>query len=172
MYGPLWGMIDPHHSWSGLSLASHRGGPGSRPGLASWICGGESGVGAGFLRVLRFPLPKPFILRTSPSSQSPGAVSRGLVMSWSPAQGIQPTVLDLVAEMKCFMDAAKAQKLGCSATGKKYGERYHVRLIIVLFDHDNIPKGARGSEVGWGTLLQTEFIRFDSRWDHWIFQLT
>jgi hypothetical protein len=37
---------------------------------------------AGFLRVLRFPLPKPFIPPTSPlSSQSPGAVSRGLVTS-------------------------------------------------------------------------------------------
>jgi hypothetical protein len=35
----------------------------------SAICGGQSGVGAGFLRVLRFPLPKPFIPPTSPSSQ-------------------------------------------------------------------------------------------------------
>jgi hypothetical protein len=24
---------------------------------SSWICGGQSGTGAGFLRVLRFPLP-------------------------------------------------------------------------------------------------------------------
>jgi hypothetical protein len=36
----------------------------------SGICGGQSGVGAGFLRVLRFPLP--FIQPNSPSSQSPG----------------------------------------------------------------------------------------------------
>jgi hypothetical protein len=45
-----------------------RGNPGSQPGLASGICGGQSGVGAGFLRVLRFPLPKPYIPPTSPSS--------------------------------------------------------------------------------------------------------
>jgi hypothetical protein len=43
---------------------------------------GQSGVGAGFLEVLRFHLPKPSIPPTSPSSsQSPGAVSRVLVMS-------------------------------------------------------------------------------------------
>jgi hypothetical protein len=43
---------------------------GSRPGLASGISGGQSDVGASFLRVLRFPLPKPFIPPTSPSSSS------------------------------------------------------------------------------------------------------
>jgi hypothetical protein len=44
-----------------------------RPDLAIGICGGQSGVGAGFLRVLGFKLPKPVIPPTSPSSQSPGA---------------------------------------------------------------------------------------------------
>jgi hypothetical protein len=39
------------------------------------ICGGHSGAGAGFLRVLQFPLPI-FITRNSPSSQSPGAGTR------------------------------------------------------------------------------------------------
>jgi hypothetical protein len=39
------------------------------------ICGGQSGVGAVFLRVLRFPLP--FIPPNSPSSQSPGAGTIG-----------------------------------------------------------------------------------------------
>jgi hypothetical protein len=63
------------------SLASHCGGPGSRPGLASGICDGQSCVGAGFLRILRFPLPKPFILPTSSSLQSPVAVSRDLAKS-------------------------------------------------------------------------------------------
>jgi hypothetical protein len=38
---------------------------------SSGICGRQSDVGAGFLRVLRFPLP--FIPPNSPSSQSPGA---------------------------------------------------------------------------------------------------
>jgi hypothetical protein len=40
-------------------------------GLASGICGGQSGAGAGFLRVLQFPLPI-FIPPNAPSSQSPG----------------------------------------------------------------------------------------------------
>jgi hypothetical protein len=38
---------------------------------SSGICGGQSGVGAGFLRVLRFPLPI-FIPPNSPSSKSSG----------------------------------------------------------------------------------------------------
>jgi hypothetical protein len=38
----------------------------------SGICGGKSGAGAGFLRVLRFPLPI-FIPPNSLSSESPGA---------------------------------------------------------------------------------------------------
>jgi hypothetical protein len=39
------------------------------------ICGGQSGAGAGFLRVLPFPLS--FIPPNSPSSQSPGAGTIG-----------------------------------------------------------------------------------------------
>jgi hypothetical protein len=42
---------------------------------SSGICGGKSGVGAGFLQVFRFPLP--FIPPNSPSSQSPGAGTIG-----------------------------------------------------------------------------------------------
>jgi hypothetical protein len=44
---------------------------------SSGICGGQSGAGAGFLRVLRFPLPI-FISPNSPSSQSPrtGTISQ------------------------------------------------------------------------------------------------
>jgi hypothetical protein len=44
---------------------------------SSGICGGQSGIGAGFLRVLRFPLP--FIPPNSLSSQSPGA---GTIGQW------------------------------------------------------------------------------------------
>jgi hypothetical protein len=44
---------------------------------SSGICGGQSGVRAGFLRVLRFPLP--FIPPNYPSSQSPGA---GTIGQW------------------------------------------------------------------------------------------
>jgi hypothetical protein len=43
---------------------------------SSGICGGQSGAGAGFLRVLRFPLPI-FIPPNSPSPQSPGAGTIG-----------------------------------------------------------------------------------------------
>jgi hypothetical protein len=43
---------------------------------SSGICGGLSGAGAGFLRVLWFPLPI-FIPPNSPSSQSPGAGTIG-----------------------------------------------------------------------------------------------
>jgi hypothetical protein len=39
---------------------------------SSGICGGRSGAGAGFLRVLRFP-PPIFIPPNSPSSLPPGA---------------------------------------------------------------------------------------------------
>jgi hypothetical protein len=42
---------------------------------SSGICGGQSVAGAGFLRVLRFPLP--FIPPNSPCSQSPGAGTIG-----------------------------------------------------------------------------------------------
>jgi hypothetical protein len=42
---------------------------------SSGICGGQSGAGAGFPQVLRFPLP--FIPPNSPSSQSPGAGTIG-----------------------------------------------------------------------------------------------
>jgi hypothetical protein len=41
----------------------------------SGICGGQSGAGACFLRVLRYPLS--FIPPNSPSSQSPGAGTIG-----------------------------------------------------------------------------------------------
>jgi hypothetical protein len=40
---------------------------------SSGICGGQSGAGAGILRVLRFPLPIFIPPNNSPSSQSPGA---------------------------------------------------------------------------------------------------
>jgi hypothetical protein len=48
----------PRHSSGGLSPASHRGGPGSNPGLVMWdFVMDKSEFGAGFLRELRFPLP-------------------------------------------------------------------------------------------------------------------
>jgi hypothetical protein len=47
---------------------------------SSGICGAKSGVGPGFLRMLRFPLP--FIPPNSPSSQSPGAGTIGQASKW------------------------------------------------------------------------------------------
>jgi hypothetical protein len=56
--------------------ASHRGGPGFQPGSSHVrFCGGQSGAGAGFLRVLRFPLPI-FIPPIAP--QSPSSIIWGL----------------------------------------------------------------------------------------------
>jgi hypothetical protein len=43
---------------------------------SSGICGGQSGAGSDFLRVLRFPLPN-FSPPNSPSSESPGAGTIG-----------------------------------------------------------------------------------------------
>jgi hypothetical protein len=52
-----------------IAQASHRGGPGSNPGLVMWdFVMDKSGAGAGFLRKLWFPLP---IYIPSASPQSP-----------------------------------------------------------------------------------------------------
>jgi hypothetical protein len=110
------------HSLSGLSLASHRGGPGLRPGLASATCGGQSGVRARFLRVLQFPLPKPFIPPISPSSsQSPGADTQRscdelITRPRSPAGC--PTYSNR-NETESFMEAAKAQNWAVEPQEKK-----------------------------------------------------
>jgi hypothetical protein len=45
--------------------------------LSNGICGGQSGAGAGFLRLVQFPLLKAFVPPNSPSSQSPGAGTTG-----------------------------------------------------------------------------------------------
>jgi hypothetical protein len=51
---------------------------------ACGVCGGQSVSGAGFLRVLRFPLP--IILPISPSSYSPGAGTIGLLVAAVPSR--------------------------------------------------------------------------------------
>jgi hypothetical protein len=50
---------------------------------ACGVCGGQSSTGAGFLRVLRFPLP--IIPPISPSSYSPGAGTIGLLLTAMPS---------------------------------------------------------------------------------------
>jgi hypothetical protein len=49
------------------------------------ICGGKSGAGVGFIRVLRFPLPV-FIPPNSPSSWSPGAGKIGQSVAAVPSR--------------------------------------------------------------------------------------
>jgi hypothetical protein len=108
---------------------------GSRPGLASGTCGGQSGVEAGFLKVLWFPLPKLFI---SPTHNHSGQTSRGLATSWSPVQGVLLTVLDLVTEMKrkSFMEAAKAQNWAVEPQVEKknvIGSASHLHIFFSYF---------------------------------------
>jgi hypothetical protein len=55
--GPYKVLWRPRHSSSGYSLASHRGGPGSSPGLVMWDLWWTKWRWGSFLRVLRFPLP-------------------------------------------------------------------------------------------------------------------
>jgi hypothetical protein len=61
---------------NGSNMASNRGGPSSSPVWSCGICGGRSGAGAGFLRVLRFPLPI-FIPPIAPQSPSSIHLSSG-----------------------------------------------------------------------------------------------
>jgi hypothetical protein len=61
----------PRHSSSGQSLASHRCAPGLETGPRHvGIVVGQSGAGAGFLRVLRFPLQSSFAPPITPQSPS------------------------------------------------------------------------------------------------------
>jgi hypothetical protein len=69
-----------------------------RVGAACGDCGGQSGIGAGFIRVHRFPLPS--ITPISPSSQSPGAGTICLLMAavpsgpnWTPPSTIPKQIL-------------------------------------------------------------------------------
>jgi hypothetical protein len=55
------------------------------PTAAARVRGGQSGAGAGFLRVLWFPLPI-FIPPNSPSSQSPGAGIIGKLVADVPSE--------------------------------------------------------------------------------------
>jgi hypothetical protein len=51
---------------------------------ACGVCGGQCGIGAGFLRVLLFPLP--IIPPISPSSLSPGDGTIGLLVAAVPSE--------------------------------------------------------------------------------------
>jgi hypothetical protein len=61
---------------------------------SSGICGGQSGAGAGFLRVLRFPLPV-FIPPIAPQSPSPIIWGWEIDQKWPQYKGLSPTPLAL-----------------------------------------------------------------------------
>jgi hypothetical protein len=64
--------------------ASHRGGPGSNPGLVMWdFVMDKSGAGARFLRELRFPLPI-YIPSASPQSSSLSPEAGTIGQEWRP----------------------------------------------------------------------------------------
>jgi hypothetical protein len=56
----------------------------ARVRAACGVCGGQRGTGAGFFRVLRFPLPI-IIPPIPPSSQSPGAGTIDLLVAAVPS---------------------------------------------------------------------------------------
>jgi hypothetical protein len=70
---------------------------------SSGICGGQSGAGAGFLRVLRFPLPI-FIPPTSPSSYSPVAGTIGHSVADVPSGSIWTPPPTMRINKKKFCD--------------------------------------------------------------------
>jgi hypothetical protein len=82
--------VTPQHrrrySSGGQSPASHRGGPGSNPGLVMWdFVMDESGAGAGFFRELRFLLPI-YIPSASPQSSSLSPEAGTISQEWPQCQ--------------------------------------------------------------------------------------
>jgi hypothetical protein len=76
----------PRHSLGGYSPASHRGDPGSNPGLVIWdFVMDKSGAGARFLRELRFPLPI-YIPSASPQSSSLSPEAGTIGQEWPQCQ--------------------------------------------------------------------------------------
>jgi hypothetical protein len=66
--------------------ASHRGCPGSNPGLVMWdFVMDKSGAGVGFLRELRFPLPI-YIPYASPQSSSLSLEAGTIGQEWPQCQ--------------------------------------------------------------------------------------
>jgi hypothetical protein len=81
IYRPKWqygrAVVQAVSRW--LSTAAAR----VRVRTACGVCGGQSGTGAGFLRVLRFPLR--IIPPVSPSSYSSGAGTIGVLVAAVPS---------------------------------------------------------------------------------------
>jgi hypothetical protein len=77
---------------------------------------GQSGAGAGFLRVLRFPLPI-FIPLNSPSSQSPGAGTTG--QKW-PTCRVDPVWSPYPPKTSSQMMIFWVHADGCPFTGRRW----------------------------------------------------
>jgi hypothetical protein len=78
--------VRSRHTSGGQSPASHRGGPGSIPGLVMWdFVMDKRGAGTGFLRELRFPLPI-YIPSGSPQSSSLSPEAGTIGQEWPQCQ--------------------------------------------------------------------------------------
>jgi hypothetical protein len=104
------------------------------PVWSSGICGGQSGAGAGFLRVLLFPLPN-FVPSDSPSTQSPGACTIG--QKW-PTCRVDP-LWTPPPTMQTFLCSNLSRNTGCTEWGSpwfflfppdKFLDRTYIRTPI------------------------------------------
>jgi hypothetical protein len=75
----------PYHSSGGWSSASHRGGPGSNPGVVMWNFVMDNSWGRFSPRTLRFPLPI-YIPSASPTSSSLSPEAGTIGQKWPQCQ--------------------------------------------------------------------------------------
>jgi hypothetical protein len=94
--------------------------------------------------------------------------SRGLATSWSPAQGVLPTVQDLVTEVKRKVSWRRPRpELGCRAKRKKYGTRkiYMYRPGVVTATLP-LPLCAYVSPLYSWMSTCTKSMKFTRLWDY------
>jgi hypothetical protein len=92
---------------------------------SSGICGGQSGAGAGFLRLLRFPLPI-FIPPNSPSSQSPGVGTIGQLLADVPSGPSLDSILHYENKEKDYNNKCLVEK----NTGREFQEAWRQDELI------------------------------------------
>jgi hypothetical protein len=130
---------------------------------SSGICGGQSGVGAGFLRVLWFPLP--IIPPNSPFAQSPGAgtigqwvadVPSGPSLDSTPTKQIKKNLDTLQNEKKIYNSNKPFPKsltwkstLQCLSKRRKY---FDIRSSLVCKADAIYYVTDLGLEASWGYL--------------------
>jgi hypothetical protein len=111
-----------------------------------WICGGQSGTGAGFLRVLRFPLPI-FIPPTAPHSSS---ITRGGYNRPNSGRRTKWARLTPPQETICYLQKPKE------------GSRNSKRFTLSHFIHKNRTGWCSGKALG----LYSGRSRFESQFGH------